>query len=559
MLIEFETLLNDSFNKAINFVFKNTLCFFYNTFLICLLISFVSTLTQKVLYAYFVVATIFIVIAIINHQLMYFRSEYLKPVDIKLFSESRDISQSLEFIEPKSLTYIVAILFFSSIFLQFTVPLKIYSYTIYVFVFFAILLQFKFIREKVFRIKSYEYSDFDDYKNNGFLLSFIIRIGRLKKNKPKNYKKDISNVFLQHIPIKNVFKKPNIIIIMNESFFDINSVPQLDLSYNPLPNLQNISKNYTSGNIISPMIGGGTCQPEFEMLTGNSVLFTNKYKIAFIEYFKKQVKYFDSIAWTLRKLSYSCTFIHPYDKKFYNRDKAYTSLGFEKIIDIKSFENSFYPRNFVSDKDCYDKLIDEYENKIAKKPFFSVVVTMQNHPGYLDGKVYDEHGLEVLTDNVTKKEKTMLGNYANLLKESDDAIKYITDYFQDKENTIILFFGDHQPSNNIGFSRVAERSDLELSLTPYFIWDNYGLPKRDYGNISPFYLTPILLDIADIKSDKYFNYLYNKLNIIKALNTGFVIDKDDNYIKRENSPKEIEEFLEELHLIQHDRIFKNLS
>ncbi len=499
------------------------------------------------------------IIGTINYQLLFFRNEYLKPIDIKLFSESKKISKTIDFVEPNGLIYIAITLFASSVLLHYTSPSKVYIHSLTGFLMFSLLLQSNFIRTNILRIKSNKFSDFDDYKKNGFLLTFIINISALRDKKPAGYSPGISQILLQNVNERRVFRKPNIIIIMNESFFNINDVEELDLSYNPIPNIEKICRDYTSGNVISPMLGGGTCQPEYEMLTGYSVLFDNKFKIAFIEHFKKTTKFIDSIAWTLRKQLYSCTFIHPFDKSFYNREKAYDILGFEKIIDISDFDNAFYPRSFVSDKDCYKKLIGEYEQRAEKKPFFSVVVTMQNHPGYLEGKKYDEHGLEVLTDNVTRKEKIMLENYSNLLKESDDAVKYLVDYFEDKDDTAILFFGDHQPSNNIGFSRVKKRSSLELSKTPFFIWNNYGLPKKDYGNINPSYLSAILLEEVGIKSDKYFNYLYDKLKVVKAFDTDFVIDGDDNYIKRENSTKEIEDALKELHLIQYDKIHKEIK
>lgn len=561
VLFVFEALIEDDVFASFKFFKSNVLCYIYNFILVFLLIGSLSFITNDITNAYIGVSIVFIIVGVINHQMRFYRNEYIKPIDLTLFNESKDISRKLEFVQPKLLinliVFTIAIFLISKIW-GFNDNYKNIDILILLAIFF-VTLQIDGICDKILRIKRNKFSDFQDYKSNGFLLAFIMDFRMFGKNTPSGYRAGISDVLLREEVTHDVYKKPNIIIIMNESFFDINKVSSLDLSYNPISNFEEISKNYTSGSTISPMIGGGTCQPEFEMLTGNSVIFTNKFKVAFIDFFKRKYNYFDSIAWTLRKLLYSCTFIHPYDKHFYNRENAYSTLGFEKILDISQFTHAFYPRSFISDRDCYKKLIDEFEKKQPNKPFFSVVVTMQNHPGYLDGEKYDEHGLEVLNDNLSKKEKIMLENYANLLKESDDAIKYITDYFKDKDNTIIMFFGDHQPSENIGFSALEKRDIIELSRTPFFIWDNFNLPKRVYGDISPFFLSSILLNIADIKSDRYFNYLYNKLSVLSALNTSFIIDAKGEYINRENTPLEIEKLIEELRLIQYDRIYKNIK
>ncbi len=530
-----------------------------SNFLIMFLLSMgLANLTKSLLATHFLLFIVFAIIGVLNYQMLYYRNEYLKPIDLKLFSESKEISKSIEVKVPTAI-YINTFCNILYMGLLFFMEDKFsYSY-VYLLSFIALGVFIYIIQSDDFCIKKLhikidKFSDFNDFKNNGFIFTFIRNLNTFKLKTPKDYTQGISKELLEDIETSEPNKKPNIIVIMNESFFNVNEIKDLELSSNPLEHFEHIIQNYTNGSVISPVIGGGTCQPEYEMLTGNSVIFTYKYKIAFLEFFKDIKKRTVSIASVLKKQNYSSVFIHPFRKEFYNRNNAYTSFGFEKIIDIKDFDNPYKPRSFVSDMDCYKKLINEFENKSDEKPFFSMVVTMQNHPGYLDGQKFDKHNISVLNDSINSDEKTMLENYVNLLKESDNAIKFLTDYFQNKEDTVILFFGDHQTTKNIGFSSITKRSELELSKTPFFIWDNYYLEKTNYNYVSSFYLTPILFNSIDFKSDKYFNYLYEKLSYFKAFNTGFVIDANDNYINKKDINPELKELFKELELIQFDRL-----
>ncbi len=557
------TLENTIYNKnTILKSFKNNfIAYLCNLFIIFSINIYFSIVFRNLFVRHMVLFIIFAFIGVLNYQMLYYRKEYFKPIDLKLFKESIEISENIEIKIPKTLYLYVIINIIFSIFLFITkinlvlsIKSPVFIATMILFIAFLFFIQSEDFCNKVLKIKIDKYSDFGDFKNNGFLFSFFRNLHTFKLKEPDGYKSNMSYKMLHNVLTSKPEKKPNIIIIMNESFFNVNEVQDLHLSKNPLPTFDKIIEDFTNGNVISPVIGGGTCQPEYEMLTGNSVIFTYKYKIAFLEFFKYIKKRSKSIISVLNDLDYSNRFIHPYRKEFYNRLNAYTCLGIDKIIDIKNFENAYCPRDFVSDKDCYNKVINEYENRDTNKPFFSIVVTMQNHPGYLKGEKFFKHNINVLNGNISVDEKTMLENYVNLLKESDDAIEYITNYFSDKEDTVIMFFGDHQPTENIGFSSISNRNDLELSRTPFFIWDNYGLDKKDYGDVGSFYLSAILLDHINIKSDEYFNYLFEQLPKVKSFNTSFIIDGENNYINRKNVSIDIKETLSKLELLQFDRL-----
>ena len=83
-----------------------------------------------------------------------------------------------------------------------------------------------------------------------------------------------------------------------------------------------------------------------------------------------------------------------------------------------------------------------------------------------------------------------LERYLTLVERSDEAFRYLTGYFADvDEPTVIVMFGDHQPSDSVvrpvwemqgKNSRALSEEDVEKRYeVPYVIWANYELPHMD--------------------------------------------------------------------------------
>ena len=81
-----------------------------------------------------------------------------------------------------------------------------------------------------------------------------------------------------------------------------------------------------------------------------------------------------------------------------------------------------------------------------------------------------------------------MSTYLSMINKSDDALRELIRYFQQvDEDTIILFFGDHQPLLRTEFyekiygkpyvSFTAEELKSVYNV-PYLIWSNYELNKE---------------------------------------------------------------------------------
>ncbi|MHC1750344.1 MAG: LTA synthase family protein [Cellulosilyticaceae bacterium] len=393
---------------------------------------------------------------------------------------------------------------------------------------------------------------------SGFLLTLVNSAHASTIEMPEHYTKEHVKQITKDIKVESGphAVKPNIIIVMDESFFNINTMKNLKLSDNPLKHFEAYQKQFSSGNIIGPKIGGYTAQTEYEVLTGNSTDFTGVNNVAYIRYIKPDV---DSIVKIFKNEGYYATAIHPYDRKFYSRDEVYEDMGFDNFITQESFENSETINDYIMDKEAFKKVIQEYKQH-DDTPFFAHIVTMQNHTPY-QKKVNPD--IRVQNDSLSQTTKDTVESYANALKATDDAIHELIQYFSAvKEPTVIMVFGDHIPIlgestyEELGYLQYNQASDYRNGAsTPFLIWNNYDLPKKDYPYIDSSYLGSILLDSIGFKQDAYFNYMFNQIDTLRAYHTEFFIDGKGKFYDHDQMTPANKKLLEDMWQLQYDRIF----
>ena len=104
------------------------------------------------------------------------------------------------------------------------------------------------------------------------------------------------------------------------------------------------------------------------------------------------------------------------------------------------------------------------------------------------------------------------------MKLSDQAIEELVNYFSmEEEKTIIVFFGDHQPTDSVvnPVLKLQGRTCSDLSAeeetlryeVPYFIWANYDIEEETDVNTSANFLAAKTLKAAGLPLPAYFNFL----------------------------------------------------
>ena len=360
------------------------------------------------------------------------------------------------------------------------------------------------------------------YKN-GTALAFVMELRYLSVDKPAGYNADTAAQELAALEEESMSEPamagagsdegefPNIIVIMDEAFSDPAILGDFTVNQDYMPFVHSLldgAENTVSGWLNVSVLGGNTANTEFEYLTGNTMAFLPQGSIPYQQYIKGETP---SLASHLAGLGYQTVAMHPYNASGWDRDTVYPAMGFSEMYFLPDFDNAAKVRNYVSDQSDFEKIVEIYENK-GDNPLFLFNVTMQNHSSYTESFDNFDPQIEVEGGSQT------LNNYLSLLSLSDAALGELISYFEEQEeDTIIVFFGDHQTTNSViepilkqngkSSSTLTEEEQADRYKVPFFIWANFDIEEENGVETSVNYLGAKTLLAAGVPMDGYFTYL----------------------------------------------------
>lgn len=397
----------------------------------------------------------------------------------------------------------------------------------------------------------------NDYSWMGGNATFFIHLGDFYFQKPNDYSKEkIEEIKADMHNDEEEAKQenPNVILIMNESFSDPTKLKNVEYSKDPLGDIRNIildEENSKMGEIISPVIGGGTSLPEFEVLTGLTSYFLPEQTFPYTSYIRSNM---NSIVREYKKNGYYTVGIHTNTRTFYNRKNVYKWLGFENTIFSEDIKDAEYKGGNISDNEFASQVIEQFENNKQKKFIFGV--TMQNHMPY-SNKNYEYYDVDVNTEDLTENEIIELKNYVQGVYDGNIMYLKLMDYIKKcNEPTILVMFGDHIPSlSNYTVYEKSNYTDLQYHETPYIIYANYD---ANFNNI-PQYMSPSTLGIEIMKSSAINIPWY--LEKFKDLYSAYPVITNSNIINKygEVVNEVLEEhttLLNQCEIIQYDLLIK---
>lgn len=356
-------------------------------------------------------------------------------------------------------------------------------------------------------------------RRDGTAVAFLMELKYVSVDKPAGYSAAAADEILAPFEEADAAQTvpgtlPNIIVIMNEAFSDPAVLGSFESNMDYMPYVHSIlngnTDNTRSGYLNVSVLGGNTANTEFEFLTGNTMAFLPQGSVAYQQYLKRKTP---SLASHLKSLGYETIAMHPYNSTGWDRNKVYPLLGFDKMYFIRDYKNPEKIRKYVSDRACYDKIIEMYESKPDGTPLFVFNVTMQNHSSYTDD--FDNFKPDIEVSGSSSK---ALNNYLSLMKLSDESIQYLTDYFANAgEDTIIVFFGDHQPTNSVvsnvwklngkNGNELSDEDEANRYKVPYFIWCNFDIKTTTDADTSSNFLAVDILKTAGIPMTAYEKFL----------------------------------------------------
>ena len=183
---------------------------------------------------------------------------------------------------------------------------------------------------------------------------------------------------------------------------------------------------------------------------------------------------------------------------------------------------------------------------------------MQNHSSYSD--VFDNFTPQI---EVEGTDSVALNQYLSLLYESDKALEQLVQYFDRLDDpTIIVFFGDHQPTDSVvapiyklNGESVYSLSEEELRLrykVPYIIHANYDIEEEQNVPMSSNYLGIKTLELAGVTLNSYQQFVAENYRKYPSVSVLQIRGADGNVYSVDKK----EELLNDYQILQYHHLFE---
>ncbi len=393
------------------------------------------------------------------------------------------------------------------------------------------------------------------YRTNGVITGFLTNLQLLNIDEPADYSEATVQAIADETMVNAAEEKPlfatspaamgqatdarpDIIFVMAESFWDVTSLPGIEYDRDLLPNLTALSRQGGRGMAYTPSFGGGTCDVEFEALTGFSVENLPAGSKPYQQYVTKELF---SLPNLLKERGYETLAIHGYGRRFWNRDQAYPRLGIDTFIAQDDFEDPLLRRGFISDEAMVDRIIEEHTARASEEnPVFIHAITMQNHTTYSRDRYPADELVRVTNSPASLPDATIgqLEDCATGIYEMDAALGKLTDYLRTTSRpTILVFWGDHLNPMDDGYALFEKTGFIEngdtaspaLHQTPLLIWSNQSQNAVDLGIVATYDISPVMMDLYGLEKPIFFEFLSQQMEILRVRTRGVTVNPNGSY------------------------------
>lgn len=407
------------------------------------------------------------------------------------------------------------------------------------------------------------------YRWYGVITGFMTNLTNLEIDEPEGYSEEAVNALLDETEAAGAIrtgpnfpdsyaartdpaaieKEPTIIYVMDESYWDVSELEQYGVTFDTdvSPNLHALQQTSAYGKVYSPSFGGGTCDVEFEALTGHSVGFLPSGCKPYQQHVTRPMFALPSY---LKDRGYQTAAVHCYYAKYWSRNTAYPNLGFDDFISLEDMRGVekvrgyYWKGGLVTDASMGEQIIGEYERLKAASdaPVFLHAVTMQNHTNYNAANYPDDQRVHVTSAPAGLKASTVgaLEDFATGVRDADALLGQLVSYFsQVDEPVILVFWGDHYNPIDSGYDvytatgyASADSADPRLHQTTLLMWSNYSNYQVDLGTIAAYEISPVMMDLFGLEQPLYFQYLNRQLRYGYRSCTGGVTVNWDGTVGR---------------------------
>jgi phosphoglycerol transferase MdoB-like AlkP superfamily enzyme len=534
--------------------------FVLDLLIVCSLFLFFTAIIGRTRIAFWVLSSLLLILSLISGVKMKMLGVPLLPWDFVLSGETQDMVQYLNnIINP---LIIISILLFIGIIYFIMHRTDLVQKNVNwlergIMALAALLLIAVMYTDKPVPIKKWlgvsgqPWDQGENAKSNGFALATLMNMEMLFINEKEGYDDQaIAAIVDQSEQLVEAGSgvKPNVIVVLSESFWDPTLIKSAKFSKDPIPFFHKMQETQTSGWMLSPQFGGGTANVEFEVLTGNSMRFLPQGSLAYNQYINQEV---DSMASILARQGYTSTAISPFHNWYFNSKTVYQNFGFSKFIPIEYF-NPNYVGPYIADSEVTANIIAESSK--SPGPDFIFANTMENHFHFYPGK-FAKNTIEV-TGDFSPESKGMLETLSQGILDADKMLQDLVEHYSKlNEPTVVVFFGDHLPALGDDYQVYKDTKYIsgnddpdflnKIYRVPFVIWNNFSNNAKDKLEISPSFLSPYILKLAGQQGSYYTDYL-------QELSQKIPVIPPKNYYEAMNIK---EEDLKNYETLQYDILF----
>lgn len=502
-----EMLARKSFLKGIYFLIGNPYVFICNAVIILMTLSF-TLLMKRRFFGLTLISVIWIIVGSANAVLLANRVTPFTAVDLMLIDSAFGVINKYFSVFQIVLVVVALLLAVAGLVFMFLKAPKVHHEIKYTRNIVAIIIIWVIglgainlgIASNLVSMKFGELRV--SYYDYGFVYCFTNSLINTGIDKPNTYSGETIEKIVKNDDnenkIKKAKKKPNIIFLQLESFFDMNNLKGITMSENPVPNFEKLMEKYPSGYLNVPIVGAGTVNTEFEVMTGINLDFFGPGEYPF------KTKLVDttceSICYNLKEYGYNCHAIHNNTATFYGRNVVFSNLGYDTFTSIENMNiDDFTPMGWAKDYFLTDYILKAL--KSTKKQDYIYTISVQGHGSYPTDGDYD-YPIKV-TGVDDESVKNQYQYYAWQTNEMDKFIgKLIKALKEFGEDTVLIMYGDHLPSFGITGEDLVNG---DVYQTQYVIWSNF---KTNYTNedIEAYQLQSKVLGGLNMNSGKINNY-----------------------------------------------------
>lgn len=515
-----EILSRRDFLSACSFVGGHSGAFLFNAFIVFASLSLVYLFRRRAFFR-IIISGFWIILGIINGCILSNRVTPFGFTDLKCINDLFAMNNTNYFTAEEATIVVIGLGLFALFCAVLFIKGPRYQGRIHKIVVLASIVSVMFIGLPVTTsaaqnanvVASYFSNIAQGYENYGFIYGFSSSVVDRGMSKPDDYTEEhvaeITDKAESSKQETTVTKDeaPNIICVLLESFCDPDEIKFLHYNDDPIPTFHKLEENYSTGYLTVPVVGAGTANSEFEVLTGMSMQYFGTGEYPYKTILKKTDC--ESTAADLASIGYGTHAVHNNGGNFYSRVNAFSMMGFDTFTSKELMNIQTYTPNgsWATDDILVDETIKTLDST-PNQPDFTYTITVGTHGDYPKEQVIEnpKYTANGAFDEETKNQWTY---YINQLNEVDTFMADLIDKVSKRdENTVIVFFGDHLPT--MGLQDSDMRSG-DIYKTKYVTWNNMGLEKQD-ADLYAYQLMASITNSVGIHEGTILNYHQTQMN-----------------------------------------------